>query len=97
LLYFSLFFVLNSGHGSAPWPLKLASGLLMVSNGQYYGQRVVASWAVHAMNLKSEKKKQEIDHKNNPLDSVRKAEGWGAMGFSPSTRKTVAESFEKNK
>merc|ERR1711916_32825 len=85
------------GGAHIPWPLKLCAALLCLTNGQYYGQRVVASWAVHELSQKKEKEAKEsssgIDQKNNPLEKAQRADGWQGFSFSPQTRKTVAESY----
>jgi len=85
-----------------PWFIKLMALALGLMNGQYYGRRVVASWAVHELRhqderksdmRKSGRKPSSTNRPHNPLQRAEHPSGFASMAFSPSTRQVVAESY----
>lgn len=93
---------MNGSADSIPVLPKVLVIVLSITNGMYYGRRVIASWAVHELEAKSKDKEPRANVSEpsqprvNPLDQKLEATSWKSFGFSPQTRLTIAESMRES-
>ncbi len=90
---------MNGSADGIPIFPKILVILLSITNGMYYGRRVIASWAVHEVEIQNQDKIKAVVQKPvrvNPLEQKLEATSWKSFGFSPQTRHTIAESVKES-